>query len=135
MDGRSLNAVVCIGCLLLHCPSPTAGTGPDRFVPSLRWEKLPPLPDREGFAGAFAGVSGGALIVAGGANITGDKWADPLQKKWYDTVYVLESPEAHWRTGFKLPYPLGYGVSVTTSDGVICCGGSDSNRHHAEVFQ
>jgi len=80
-------------------------------------------------------VSGGALIVAGGANITGDKWADPLQKKWYDTVYVLESPEAHWRTGFKLPYPLGYGVSVTTSDGVICCGGSDSNRHHAEVFQ
>src|SRR5262245_23532811 len=32
------------------------------------WTQLPPLPDREGFAGAFAGVTGGALIVAGGAN-------------------------------------------------------------------
>src|ERR1051326_3509891 len=35
---------------------------------SLDWKELPALPDREGFATPFAGVSGGALIVAGGAN-------------------------------------------------------------------
>ena len=32
------------------------------------WRELPPLPDAHGFAGAYAGVSGGNLIVAGGAN-------------------------------------------------------------------
>ena len=35
---------------------------------ALTWKQLPPLPDKLGFAGSFAGVSGGALIVAGGAN-------------------------------------------------------------------
>src|SRR5438093_9315311 len=84
-----------------------------------RWEKLPPIPDPEGFAAPFAGVSGGALIVAGGANITGDKWADVFHKTWYDFAFVLEQPDGAWRTGFKLPHPLGYGVSITTRDGVV----------------
>src|SRR5437899_785783 len=54
---------------------------PNRMTISLRWGKLPPLPDPEGFAAPFAGVSGGALIVAGGANIPGDRWADSFVKK------------------------------------------------------
>src|SRR5438093_9143223 len=83
-----------------------------------RWEKLPPIPDPEGFAAPFAGVSGGALIVAGGANIVGDKWQEPFVKKWYDSVFVLEKPDGQWRTGFKLPRPLGYGVSVTADDSI-----------------
>jgi S1-C subfamily serine protease len=29
---------------------------------SLGWGQLPPIPDGEGFAGCFAGVSGGALL-------------------------------------------------------------------------
>jgi N-acetylneuraminic acid mutarotase len=100
----------------------------------MRWEKLPPLPDREGFAGSFAGVSAGALIIAGGANIIGDKWSEKFEKKWYDTAFVLEQPDRQWRTGFKLPRPLGYGASVTTPEGVICMGGSDAHRHYAEVI-
>ena len=31
---------------------------------SFSWNQLPPIPDHEGFAGSFAGVSGGALVVA-----------------------------------------------------------------------
>lgn len=100
----------------------------------LVWEKLPAIPDAEGFAGAFAGVSNGALIVAGGANIAGDKWAEPLRKRWHDSVFVLEKPDGKWRGGFVLPRALGYGVSVTTERGVVCIGGSDSQRHHAECF-
>jgi N-acetylneuraminic acid mutarotase len=98
------------------------------------WKKLPAIPDAEGFAGAFAGVSNGALIIAGGANIAGDKWAEPLRKQWYDSVFVLGKPDGEWKSGFKLPRPLGYGVTVTTERGVVCIGGSDSQRHHAEVF-
>ncbi|MEI9893289.1 MAG: hypothetical protein WDN28_05140 [Chthoniobacter sp.] len=102
--------------------------------PQMDWEKLPPIPDREGFAGPFAGVTGGALLVAGGANIPGDKWADPFVKKWYDSIFILERPDAKWRAGGKLPRPLGYGVSISADDGVICLGGSDSTRHYADAF-
>ncbi len=99
------------------------------------WRQLPPLPDAEGFAGAYAGVSGGALLVAGGANIVGDKWTEPFSKKWYDSIFVLEQPNGAWRTAGQLPRPLGYGVSVTADDGVLCLGGSDLTRHYAESFR
>ena len=104
-------------------------------TPALDWETLPPIPDAGGFAAPFAGVSGGALIVAGGANLAGDKWAEPLTKSWYDSAFVLEQPDGRWQSGFKLPRPLGYGVSVTSDDGVVCIGGSDSARHYTEVFR
>ena len=101
---------------------------------AMAWEKLPAIPDAEGFAGAFAGVSNGALIVAGGANIAGEKWGATFQKQWHDSVFVLEKPDGEWKTGFKLPRALGYGVSVTTERGVVCIGGSDAQRHYADVF-
>src|SRR6478609_7158521 len=90
--------------------------------PTFRWERLPDIPNPEGFAGAFAGMSGGALIVAGGANIPKDKWADDFRKVWSGSVFVLEKPTGSWRRGGELPRPLGYGVSITTSNGLICIG-------------
>src|SRR4051794_34706734 len=98
------------------------------------WRRLPSLPDKEGFAGMFAGVSGGALVVAGGANFPGKKPWEGGKKVWYDTVYVLEQPGGEWKVGGRLPRPLGYGVSVTHGGAVICVGGSDAERHYAEVF-
>jgi N-acetylneuraminic acid mutarotase len=35
---------------------------------------------------------------------------------------------------FKLPRRLGYGISVSTPEGVICAGGHDAERCYAEVF-
>lgn len=102
--------------------------------PLSRWRRLASIPDAEGFAGSFAGVSGGALVLAGGANIVGDKWAEPLRKKWYDSVFVLDQPGGEWRGGFRLPRPLGYGVSLTTPAGIACIGGSDADRHFAACF-
>jgi len=99
------------------------------------WTQLPPIPDAEGFAAPFAGVSGGALIVAGGANIPKDKWADVFTKVWYDTLYVLDKPDGQWKAGGKLPRALGYGISVTAEDSVLCFGGSDSAGHYAESFR
>ncbi len=100
----------------------------------LQWEKLPPIPDAEGFAGAFAGVSNGVLIVAGGANIEGEKWGDTFHKQWHDSVFMLDKPDGEWRHG-RLPRALGYGVSVTTEHGIVFIGGSDSERHYADVFR
>lgn len=102
---------------------------------SILWSQLPPIPDGEGFVGGFSGVSAGALVVAGGANVVGDRWAEPLQKKWYDSVFVLVDPIGPWLSGLKPPRPVGYGVSITTEDGLVCTGGRDGSRHFAEVFR
>jgi N-acetylneuraminate epimerase len=99
------------------------------------WKQLPSLPDAEGFAGSFAGVSNGALLVAGGSNFPGKKPWEGGAKVWYDTVFVLDSPDAKWKVAGHLPRPLGYGVSVTYKNGLICAGGSDRDRHYADVFR
>lgn len=107
-----------------------AGIAPE----DLRWDRLPSLPDQLGVAGAFAGVSEGTLLVAGGANFPGKMPWEGGQKVWLDTVYALSGASGEWRVLGRLPRPLGYGVSLTTKQGVLCIGGSDSERHHGEVF-
>ena len=101
----------------------------------LKWSALPPLPDREGFAATFAGESGGSLIVAGGTNFPkGFPWEGGT-KVWYDTIFILDQPEGKWRLASeKLPRPLGYGVSASWNGALICAGGSDLDRHYADVF-
>lgn len=99
------------------------------------WRPLEPIPDGKGFAGSFAGVSNGALIVAGGANFPDKPLWDGGSKRWHDTVFVLECPNASWKVAGRLPRPLGYGVSVTYRDGVICAGGSSEAGHSAAVFR
>jgi N-acetylneuraminic acid mutarotase len=101
---------------------------------NLAWQKLPPLPDPVGVAGAFAGTSGKALIVAGGANFPDKLPWEGGTKIWHDEIYVLENPEGSWKAGVKLPFPSGYGVSVTAPEGVVCVGGSDAQRHLTNVF-
>ena len=101
----------------------------------LDWSELPPLPDQYGFAGAFAGSSGGALIVAGGANFPNGMPWDGGGKVWHNQIFILETPEASWREAGRLPTPLGYGVSLNTPKGIVCIGGSDAKRHHSQVFR
>ena len=97
-------------------------------------EPLPPLPDQEGFAGAFAGTTHGSLIVAGGANFPDKKPWEGGAKVWTDRVFVLEQPSGEWKRAGKLPRALGYGVSVTYRNRVVCAGGSDATGHYADCF-
>lgn len=99
------------------------------------WRQLAALPDKEGFAGCFAGVSHGALLVAGGANFPEAKPWEGGKKVWYDSVFVLEQPNGAWKLAGKLPRPLGYGVSVTHGDSVVCVGGSNADGHYADSFR
>jgi solute:Na+ symporter, SSS family len=114
-------------CLTISCSTPK-GSARDKFI----WQKLPQLPQAR--SGQFAGVSNGALVVIGGTNFPVSLF-DGGQKLWYDDVFVLEPGQQEWRTGLRIDRPLAYGGSVTTSDGVICIGGSDSARHYADVFR
>ncbi len=103
--------------------------------PELTWNELPPLPDDEGFAGMFAGISHGTLIAAGGANFPEKPPWDGGAKVWYDTIYLLDAPDGSWRkAATKLPSRLAYGISATWNDAVICVGGDDGTRHFSDCF-
>ncbi len=102
---------------------------------ALAWQQLPPIPDHEGFAAPFAGASGGALLVAGGANFPDKRPWDGGTKHWYDSIYVLEQGSGSWQVAGRLPRPNAYGVAVSTGEGVVCLGGGDARRHFREVFQ
>lgn len=99
------------------------------------WESLPSLPDAEGFAGAFAGVSHDVLLVAGGANFPDKMPWEGGVKVWYETVYALKAPSGAWEKVGNLPKPNGYGVSLSDDQGLICIGGGDAGQNFREVFR
>ena len=81
------------------------------------WSTLPPMKGREvqpGLAGAFIGMHGDALIIAGGANFPEGPFWEGGKKIWWKEVYVLY--EGKWYVD-SLPHPVAYGVSIPTSDG------------------
>jgi N-acetylneuraminate epimerase len=100
----------------------------------LSFSRLPDLPDREGFAGMFAGTSGDALIVAGGANFPEKRPWEGGAKVWRDEVWLLASPKAEWKMTGHLPLALAYGVSAVFQDEIICAGGSNAEGHHSDCF-
>ena len=109
---------------------------------ALEWDRLPDLPDREGFAGVFSGVvSEGEedfLVVAGGANFPdGRPWEDG-KKFYYDGIYILPLKEdSEWRTAaVKLPIKVGYGMSVSLKSGkCLFMGGKNEAASRAEVLE
>lgn len=125
---RSLPTLLLAFQTLIATGADAASTG------SLQWTELAALPDKLGVASPFVGTHKGALLVAGGANFPGKPPWEGGTKVWHDTVFVLEKPDGAWKTAGKLPRPLGYGVSLSTEDGVVCIGGSDAQRHYADVF-
>ncbi|MCG8309173.1 MAG: sodium/solute symporter [Cytophagales bacterium] len=95
--------------------------------------------EQYGLAGAFSGMSDGAIIVAGGANFPGLKPWENGQKVWWDDIYILREKapdEYEWlvRADFKLPETLAYGVSIQTDEGIVCIGGDNGVSKSKEVF-
>lgn len=124
-----------LACLGLPFTSP-AGTAEGKTTAErLVWSTLPALPDANGVAGPFAGVADGHLLVAGGANFPDKKPWEGGVKVWHDTVYALSATNGTWRVAGRLPAPAGYGVSITTPQGLLCIGGGTTNRHFREVFR
>jgi len=99
-----------------------------------QWSPLPALPDKRGFAGSFAGVVDGTLLVAGGTHFIDKMPWEGGTKLWYDTLFALEKPDGDWRVAGKLPQPNGYGVSITTPAGWIILGGGNATEHFREAF-
>ena len=124
---------VVLTLLAVGCVKPTD------TICEISWRQLPPLPPspsqtvQPGLAGALIGVSNDALIVAGGSNFPGKPVWEKGSKSYYDDIYVL-LPDMEWKTGFKLPYKLGYSTTLMIDDRMVCIGGHDGNSARREVF-
>lgn len=102
----------------------------------VRWPDLPAqdVGPHLGVAGAYSGVSHGALLLAGGANFPrGYPW-EGGNKVWQADIYLLDRPQGTWRLVGRLPRPQGYGASVSWNNRVLCVGGNDAQRRYAEVL-
>lgn len=100
---------------------------------------LPPVPGKKmqfGVSSPFAGISNDALIVAGGCNFPDTPLHLGGSKIYYDDVFVLERSSSgfEWFTGFKLPYKVAYGASVTLESGLVCIGGNNMQMELNKVI-
>ncbi len=99
------------------------------------WEQAAQVPDAVGFAGAYAGVSNGHLLVAGGANFPeGTRPWSGGTKQWNDRVFALAEKQGEWKEIGRLPRPMGYGVSLTWRDGILVLGGADQTNHYRDAY-
>lgn len=99
------------------------------------WKRLPDLPDKEGLAGGFAGVSHGWLVFAGGANFPNKRPWEGGAKVWYGSVFAFKPGATEWKAIGSLPRPLAYGVSATLGNEVILAGGSGPQNHYSDVYR
>jgi len=109
----------------------------------IQWSELPEVPPpsgekrQPGLAAPFSGVSNEILLVAGGSNFPGVPVWEGGQKEYYSDVYALERQSEGiyiWHCGSHIPYKVGYGVSITLDDGVLCIGGKNHEKSFQEVF-
>ncbi|WP_375732259.1 N-acetylneuraminate epimerase [Vibrio ponticus] len=112
-----------------------------QFGQAQPWISEHPLPTpesqplQEGVAGAFAGMSNGAVLVAGGANFHGAKQAfdqgnmfahNGLAKAFNSETYVFK--DGAWKQGNDLAEGVAYGLSFTVPQGVLMVGGEKTDK-------
>ncbi|MGC3971457.1 MAG: hypothetical protein QM775_30190 [Pirellulales bacterium] len=103
---------------------------------SVEWQRLPDLNDPRGFAGQFVGTIQSKLVLYGGTNFPDKPVWDGGIKGWYHDAFVLDDPKSEWRKIGKLPEAraVGYGVSISTDEGILCIGGATATEHLTDVF-
>lgn len=107
----------------------------------VQWENSLQLPgcigmkENVGLAGAYAGVVERKLIVLGGANFPEKYPWEGGRKVWWSTLYAYDLDSKEWITYDDfLEQPLGYGVSITLPDGLLCIGGCNLSQCSDKVF-
>ena len=100
----------------------------------LEWKRLAELPDAEGWAGMYAGVSEGVLIVGGGANFPEKPLWEGGPKRWTDRLFIMEPGNPGWRDATPLPKPLGYGAAASLPQGMMLIGGSNAGGAVADCY-
>ncbi len=121
-----------LAALIALAPLSAAAAPATVGSPALAWQSMGTLSPAEGqkenigVAGLLQGTFGDYIIVGGGANFPAGGPLTGGAKVTYPDVYVLRAAEAGLTETdhAQMPYPVGYGVSVTTPNGVLYFGGS-----------
>lgn len=106
-------------------------------VTSVEWRNagsLPPLrtdAPHPGLAGALAGFHNNVLIIGGGANFPDSMPWLGGKKRYHDELYVFKRNAKDYEHlkgyRFTLPFPVAYGASCSTQEGVLYAGGENEN--------
>ena len=91
------------------------------------WRQRPDLPVPLGRAGMIAGMQGGVLIAAGGANFPAKMPWDGGKKIYYDEIFVITPGGEEWRSAGRLPNARAYSATVATADGLLVIGGENAD--------
>ena len=111
----------------------------DNAFNAVSYRVLPPLAvgGTQGVSAPFAACFDHTLYVAGGCNFPDRPAAEGGTKRFYADIYELPHPTrpgAAWHRVGALPQALAYGVSVSVPHGMVCIGGTDGERSHAEAY-
>ncbi|HOW72746.1 MAG TPA: galactose oxidase [Phycisphaerae bacterium] len=85
-----------------------------------------------GLGGAYSGLVGDTLLVAGGTFFSAPPWSGGA-KQWDGRVFALAPGAGGWESLGRLEPPLAYGASITTPRGVVMAGGGDARQHFDTV--
>ena len=135
---KFIDAVVLLFLLSFLLDTPAYPSN-DKIKNTFIWEEIESIPPgsgsdtQPGLAAPFAGLSNGAVIVAGGCNFPDTPVYDGGIKKYYDDIFVLDKGGQKWVHAGTYPYPIAYGASVTTKDGVVCIGGNNLSQSFNKV--
>lgn len=92
----------------------------------------------QGVSACYAGVHQGMLLMAGGCNFPEVPAAEGGKKRFYRGIYAADASADSlfaWKKVGELPVEAAYGVSVSTSRGIVCAGGTNQNGALSSVFR
>ena len=109
----------------------------ERQVAFIEWREAGILPGGDGqaphpgLAGPVSGMHNNVLIVGGGANFPDSMPWGGGKKRFHDDIYLFRSDNGRYTLlddqRFKMPYPVAYGASCSTSKGVLYAGGENES--------
>jgi len=106
---------------------------------AFQWQEVAPIPPggnsdiQYGLAAPFAGYTNGKVIVAGGCNFPDEPVYEGGVKRYYDDIFVYDPEIDTWNLQGKFPYPVSYGASVSTTFGIVCIGGNNTEESFSKV--
>ncbi len=130
-----MNRIITILCSLLVTCGLWAGGDTGLSFNTTKITHLAPLKvnGEQGVSAAYAGVSNGYLLVAGGCNFPATPAAEGGSKQFYNSVYACQPGDSVWQVVGQVRVASAYGASVSVGDGVVMIGGTDGQKSLTDV--
>lgn len=92
----------------------------------------------QGVSACYAGVVDGLLLMAGGCNFPETPASEGGAKRFYKGIYLADASTdtlLTWSKVGELPAEAAYGFSASTSEGLVCVGGTNRQGAFANAWR